>query len=209
MMKYAAISGSVLFALANLGFAATDFTDTAQVVSATPIMERITEQRQECTPVAAAPARERSLVGPIVGGVAGGLVGSQVGRGSGRTAATAAGAIAGTIIGDQVGNADANRVATAQPAQQCRMVETSRDVVRAYNVIYRYNGRDISTTMPYHPGNTVRVAVGVAADGPPAGTPPPPPGSMSTTTVREVSTSTPPPPPPGAYRYPDGTQYRY
>src|SRR5262245_58617448 len=124
-----AISAAVLLAFANSGFAA-DYTDTAQVISSTPMIERVTEQRQECTPVAAAPApAQRSLVGPIVGGVAGGLLGSQVGRGSGRTAATAAGAIAGTVIGDQVGNADANRSAAAPPQQQCRLVESTRDMV--------------------------------------------------------------------------------
>ena len=83
----------------------------------TPIIERVTDQRQECVPdtaYAPAPARERSLVGPIVGGVAGGVLGNQVGRGSGRTA-TAAGAIAGTVIGDRVGNADSDRIATAPP----------------------------------------------------------------------------------------------
>jgi hypothetical protein len=66
--------------------------------------------------------------------------------------------------------------------------------------VYRYNGRDITTTMPYNPGSTVRVAVGIA-DGPPAGTPAP-----VGTTVREAST--PPPPPPGtAVSNPGG--YRY
>src|SRR5262245_59900822 len=109
MMKKT-LTAAALLAFSPLGSAAPDYTDTAQVISATPILERITEQRQECTPVAAAPApRDRSLVGPIVGGVAGGVLGSQVGRGSGRTAATAAGAIAGTVIGDRVGNAEADR----------------------------------------------------------------------------------------------------
>ena len=196
------ISAAVFLAFANAGIAAPDYTDTAQVVSSTPIIERVTEQRQECTPVAAAPApaRERSLVGPIVGGVAGGALGSQVGRGTGRTAATVGGAVVGTIIGDRVGNADADRAPTAQATQHCRIVESTRDMVRGYTVVYRYNGRDITTTMPYNPGSTVRVAVGIA-DGPPAGTP----GPVGTTTVREYSA--PPPPPatpvgnPGGYRY--------
>jgi len=190
-----AISAAVFLAFANAGVAAPDYTDTAQVISSTPIVERVTEQRQECTPVAGAPARERSLVGPVVGGVAGGLLGSQVGSGRGKTAATAAGAIAGVVIGDQVGNADANHAAAAPPQQQCRLVESTRDMVRGYTVVYRYNGRDITTNMPYNPGSTVRVAVGIA-DGPPAGTPAP-------TAVREYTT--PPPPAPvmntGGYRY--------
>ena len=199
------ILSAVLSALASVCVAAPDYTDTAQVISSTPIIERVTDQRQECVPDnagAPAPARERSLVGPVVGGVAGGVLGSQVGRGSGRTAATAAGAIAGTIIGDRVGNADSDRVATAPPMQRCRIVETTRDIVRGYTVVYRYNGRDITTSMPYNPGPSVRVAVGVI-DGPPAGSPAPA-AVMGPTTVREVS-STPPPPPPA----PGGYYYRY
>ena len=204
-----AISAAVLLALANTGIAAPDYTDTAQVVSSTPIFERVSEQRQECVPDnagAPAPARERSVVAPIVGGVAGALLGSQVGRGSGRTAATAAGAVAGVVIGDHVGNPD-TQTAAAQPAQRCRTVETVRDVVRGYSVVYRYNGRDITTTMPYNPGSTVRVAVGIA-DGPPAGAPP---AGAAGSNVREVygapppppSYNYPPPPPPaqGGYRY--------
>lgn len=202
-----AILATMPLALAGAAIAAPDYTDTAQVISSTPILERVIEQRQECVPEpAAAPApRERSLVGPIVGGVAGAVVGSQVGRGSGRTAATAGGAIAGTIIGDRVGNADSDRVAAAPPTQRCRIVETTRDTVRGYSVVYRYNGRDITTNMPYNPGSTVRVAVGIA-DGPYPGTPPQQPaGAMGTTTVREVSTTPPPPPPPTS----GGYQYRY
>src|SRR5262245_33165300 len=158
------ILAAVFVACAGTAVAA-DYTDTAQVISSTPIIDRVTEQRQECLPAAGAPApaRDRSLVGPIVGGVVGGLAGSQVGSGRGKTAATAAGAIAGTVIGDQVGNADANRSAAAPAPQNCRIIESTRDVVRGYNVVYRYNGRDITTTMPYNPGSTVRVAVGVDA----------------------------------------------
>src|SRR4030095_15715013 len=201
-MKKRILLGLLLSTLAGV-CVATDYTDIAQVVSSTPIIERVTDQRQEGVPASAAapaPARERSLVGPIVGGVAGGVLGSQVGRGTGRTAATAAGAIAGTIIGDRVGNADADRVATAPPVQRCRIVETTRDVVKGYTVVYRYNGRDITTTMPYNPGGTVRVAVGVV-DAPPAGVPA---AVAPAPTVREVSTNPPPPPPPpgqGGYYY--------
>src|SRR5262245_2595390 len=161
-MKKAMLAALPL-AVVTATVAAADSTDPAPVVSAAPVVARVTGQRQEFAPVAAAAARERerSLAGPVVGGVAGGLLGGQVGRGSGKTAATAAGAIAGTIIGDRVGNSEADRTAAAQPTQQCRLVETSRDVVRAYNVVYRYNGRDIATTMPYNPGSTVRLAVGI------------------------------------------------
>ena len=208
------ISSAVLMAFAGAGAAATDLIDTAQVISSTPIVERITEPRQECSPVAAAPApRERSIAGPIVGGVAGAILGSQVGRGSGRTAATAAGAVVGTVVGDRVANPDSDRpiggavvggaaggllgaqvgqgsgraaaagtgavigavagdrvqnprqVATA-PAQQCRTIQSTRDVIRGYTVVYRYYDRDITTTLPYNPGPTVRVGVGVIDNAP-------------------------------------------
>jgi hypothetical protein len=134
-----------------------------------------------------------------VGGVAGGLLGSQVGRGSGRTAATAAGAIGGAIVGDRLQN---SQTAGTQVVQRCRTVESTRDVVKGYTVVYRYNGRDITTTLPYNPGTTVRVGVGVV-DGPTtypaAGAyPPPTPAPYP----RDVTTSAPPPPPPGTYDYP-------
>ena len=211
------ISSTVLMAFAGAGAAATDLVDTAQVISSTPIVERITEPRQECSPVAApAPSRERSVGGPVVGGVAGAILGSQVGRGSGRTAATAAGAVLGTIVGDRVANPESDRPVTGAvvggaaggllgaqvgrgsgsaaaagagavvgavagdrvqnpqqaavaPAQQCRTIQSMREVVRGYTVVYRYYDRDITTTLPYNPGPTVRVGVGVIDNAPVAG----------------------------------------
>jgi uncharacterized protein YcfJ len=198
--------------LACGGVYAADFTDTARVVSSTPIYERITEPKRECwtESVQVAP-RERSIGGAVVGGVAGAVLGGQVGRGSGTTAATGAGAVAGAVIGDQVANPDSNRSATgavvggvagavlgsqvgggtgrkvataaggiagavigdrvANPDQprteqveRCREVETSREVIKGYNVTYRYNGQDIATTLPYQPGSTIRVGVSVVDD---------------------------------------------
>jgi uncharacterized protein YcfJ len=214
-----AISIAVLGALSIPGYAAPDLTDTALVVSSTPIIERISEPRQECSaaPVAApASAPERSMTGVVVGGLAGAILGHQVGKGSGRTAATAAGAAVGSIVGDRVANPESDRpvtgsvvgaaaggllgaqvgrgtgrdaaaaagavtgsvvgdrvqnppqAASSGPAQQCRTVTLTRDVVKGYTVVYRYNGRDITTTLPYQPGRTVQVGVGVI-DTPPAG----------------------------------------
>ena len=200
-----------LFSLYGNAFAA-DFTDTARVVSSTPIYERVSEPKRECwTETVQVAPKERSLGGAIVGGVAGGLLGSQVGGGSGNTAATGAGAVAGAVIGDRVSNPDSNRSATggivggvagavlgsqvgggtgnkaatavggiagavigdrvANPDQprteqveRCREVQTSREVIKGYNVTYRYNGRDVTTTLPYQPGSTIRVGVGVIED---------------------------------------------
>lgn len=196
--------------LAALPVQAADYTDTARVVSTTPIVERVREPRQECTTEALpqrAPQAERGVIAPIIGGVAGALLGSTVGRGSGRDAATAAGAIAGAIAGDRVANPDSdrsmagsvvggaaggllgaqvgqgngrtaaaaagaiagavagdrmdNRQIAEAPVQRCRTVETIRETTRGYTVVYHYNGRDVTTTLPYDPGPTVRVGVGV------------------------------------------------
>ncbi|OGS92561.1 MAG: hypothetical protein A2Z95_07630 [Gallionellales bacterium GWA2_60_18] len=200
-----------LLSLCGAAYAA-DLTDTAKVISSTPIYERITEPKRECSTdtVQVAP-RERSMGGSIAGGVAGAVLGSQVGSGHGSTAATAAGAVAGTVIGDRVANPDENRsmtgsvvggvagailgsqigggsgnkAATAAGAiagavigdrvanpdrprteqvERCREVEVSREVISGYKVVYRYNGRNITTTLPYQPGATVQVGVGVIED---------------------------------------------
>ena len=184
---------------------AYDFTDTAKVVSSSPIHERISEPKRECTmesvqvtpkersiggavaggvlgsqvgggtgstvatgagAVAGAvagdrvdnPDSNRSMTGAVVGGVAGALLGSQVGGGSGNKAATAAGGIAGAIVGDRVANPDQPRT---EQVERCRDVSTSREVIKGYTVVYRYNGRDVTITLPYQPGPTVKVGVGV------------------------------------------------
>lgn len=117
-------------AYGGVGHAGSDLIDTAKVISSTPILERITESRQECDPE------------------------------------------------------------PAPPAQQCRTVQTTREVVKGYTVVYRYNGRDITTTLPRDPGPTVRVGVGVV-DGPPAAGAPT--ASMLGSNVRKVSRPAPAP----------------
>jgi uncharacterized protein YcfJ len=90
----------------------------------------------------------------------GGLLGHQVGGGSGQTAATIVGATGGAVAGSAIGN----RANASQPEQQCRTVETFREVVNGYDVVYRYNGRDVSVALPYNPGNTIKVGVSAILD---------------------------------------------
>lgn len=198
-----------LVSLCGSAFAA-DFTDTAEVISSTPIYERVSEPKRECwTETVQAAPRERSMGGAVMGGVAGGLLGSQVGSGNGRTVATGAGAVAGAVAGDRIANPDSNRSATgavvggvagallgsqigggtgnkvataagaiagavigdrvanpdqprSEQVERCRDVQTSREVIKGYSVTYRYNGQDFTTTLPYRPGETVRVSVGLS-----------------------------------------------
>lgn len=170
---------SVLAAIGSGNAWAADLVDTAKVVSSTPIYERVSEPKQECwtetvssggVVAKSAPVEERSIGGALVGGVIGGVVGSQVGQGTGNTVATAAGAIAGAIIGDRVANP--SQGAAQAPAQapqmreerRCRQVDSTREVIRGYNVTYRYNGQEVTTRLPYQPGQTVRVGVSVLGD---------------------------------------------
>lgn len=107
------------------------------------------------------PDSNRSATGSIVGGIAGALLGSQVGGGSGNKAATAAGGVAGVLIGDRVANSDQPR---SEQVERCREVENARDVIKGYTVIYRYNGQEATTTLPYQPGDTVKVGVSLIQD---------------------------------------------
>jgi len=157
-MKLKTITAMIITLTGASAYAASDFVDTAQVVSSTPIIERVSEPRQECDTVAA-PKKESNIVAPIIGGVIGGLLGHQVGGGSGQTAATIVGATGGAVAGTMIGNR-----AGAQPTQRCRTVESTRDVVNGYNVVYRYNGRDVNVALPYNPGSTIKVGVGVILD---------------------------------------------
>jgi uncharacterized protein YcfJ len=157
-MKLKTITAVILTLTSAGAYAASDFVDTAQVVSSTPIIEHVSEARQECDP-APAPQRSSNVVAPIIGGLLGGLLGHQIGHGSGQTAATIVGAAGGAVAGTMVNNR-----AGAQPAQQCRTVESTREVVNGYNVVYRYNGRDVNVALPYDPGNTIKVGVGVILD---------------------------------------------
>jgi uncharacterized protein YcfJ len=148
MMKKT-ISFSVIMAHACVGHAATDFIDTAEVISSTPIIERVNEPRQECSP-AAEPGKK----------------------------------------------------------PECRTVTAEREYVKGYAVIYRYNGRDIKTTLPSDPGPTVRVGIGVI-DGARARKAPSA-GALGSN-VREVvePEKSPSPAPVRPSTSPDGYQYRY
>lgn len=137
---------------------AADFVDTAKVVSVTPIYVRVTEQK--CWLETVPGERKHSIGGAVVGGVAGAAIGSQVGDGTGKKIATVAGGIAGAMTGD--------RIATGQPQTQqvehCREIETEREVIKNYRVVYRYKDQDITTTLPYSPGPMLRIRINVIED---------------------------------------------
>ena len=159
MRKLSTTALAVVFA-GGSAYGATDFVDTAQVISSRPNIERVTESNQLCDPAPAPQKSGSNIVAPILGGVVGGLLGHQVGQGSGQTAATIVGAAGGAVAGSAI----ANRSSSQPAPQQCRTVETSREVVNGYDVVYRYNGRDVNVRLPYNPGSTIKVGVSVMPD---------------------------------------------
>ena len=167
-----------LAAFSSMPAWAADFVDTARVISSTPIYERVNTPRQSCwtetvsstgTVTRSAP-EERSIGSALIGGVVGGIVGNQVGQGHGNTAATAAGAIAGAIIGDRVGNqnrgysTETAQVPQVREERRCRQVDNYTEVIRGYNVTYRYGGHDVTVRLPDRPGDTLQVGISVVSE---------------------------------------------
>ena len=173
---------AALSAVAAATATAADFTDYAPVVATAPVYERVNAPRQECwtETVAVEPAppapgtagNGAATAGTIIGGIIGGVAGHQVGSGRGKDVATVAGAVTGALIGNTIGSRNARDadVVYAEPeqraVQRCRTVDSWQDVVRGYDVTYRYAGRDATVRLPYDPGREVRVAVGIVADPP-------------------------------------------
>ena len=187
--KIAIISSAVLLALEGGVAQASDFVDNAQVISATPIVQSVSQQ--VCQPQTVVtqpppPSQGSGIAGGIIGGLAGGLLGAQVGHGSGKTAATIVGAAGGAIVGNQI--ASSPSAPTAQTVQACSNV--THDVITGYTIVYRYNGREITTSMPYNPGSYVKVGVGVIDEGVAVVNPP----HRREGRFNQVP---PPPPPPG------------
>jgi hypothetical protein len=102
----------------------------------------------------------------------------------------------------------------APAAQPCRVVDgVTREAIRGYSVVYRYAGRDITTTLPYHPGSSIRIAVGAADSmvarpaAPPPGYAPPPSGYAPAPAGYAAPPAGYAPPPPAGYAAPGYAPY--
>jgi len=155
---------SLLSMLSGAAFAA-EFDDTARVLSVREKTERVNTPREECTTEtvtstsSAAPSGERDLTGAVIGGLAGAILGSQVGKGSGKTAGAAVGAATGAIVGDRIGNSGGQSGSAPQTIQRCRVIDSWQTRSLGYEVTYEYRGRTYTETLPFSPGNTLRVHV--------------------------------------------------
>ncbi len=152
---------AAFFALTAVGAAfAQSFSDTAQVVSAQPIYERVSVPRQECVNetittdrrvaspgyvdaqyVAPQGSGERTVgAGTVLGAIIGGVVGHQFGNSSrGRDHGTAAGVVLGGIVGNSIeNNAPSAAPVNYAPARVDYVPET-RNVQRCQTV---YDNRE-------------------------------------------------------------------
>ena len=198
--RVTALSATISAALLSLATVATaqQHSDTATVISATPIMEKVSTPRRDCTTEQVTAYEERRTpravreeiieqrsepkgvgAGTVLGAILGGVVGHQFGNSSGgRDRGTAVGAVLGGVIGNNIENDtsrndgsgyrtatrqgyDVERVPVSRDVQRCNTVQEYRDVVRGYDVKFRYNGRDYTTRMDQDPGTTIAVNVAV------------------------------------------------
>jgi uncharacterized protein YcfJ len=146
---------------------------TRRVRVTTPTRECWDETRTETAPYYG-PSRERGGA-TLLGAAIGAVIGHQIGHGHGRRAATVAGAVVGGAIArDQAErraaqNSSGNGGYASQPPRQytvercqTRYNEQWEERVDGYRVTYVYNGRRQVTTLPYEPGDRIRVRVDVS-----------------------------------------------
>jgi uncharacterized protein YcfJ len=159
------IAAPLLLAVLSAPAFATDYMDSAPVVSSVPVYQTVNEPQQQCWAESVTRYEERrSPGGVILGGLTGGLIGNTIGRGNGRVASTAVGAVIGALVGDHIANRDNNAVAVTRPVQRCQIVQGYRQVLTGYQVTYNYNGRNTTVVMPYDPGARVPIEVGVTGN---------------------------------------------
>lgn len=140
---------------------AADFTDSAEVLSATPVYETRMSSRTECRQTLVNATPENATGREIFGGILGGLLGSRFGHGSGRVAAGAAGAVAGSVIGGEfAGGDDGERWET-----RCAPADRPLRSLAGYDVTYRYRGHVFTTSLPYDPGPRLDLDVQLVPSG--------------------------------------------
>ena len=190
-MKKTVIAAALAAALAPFSAVFADgFNDSAPVLEARPIVDRVPVNREECWSEQRRGYEEQRVtrqdtgapIGPatVLGAIAGGVLGHQVGGGHGKDAATAGGAIVGGLVGNQIDrdqgtvgptteSVQVERRPVTREVQRCRTVQEVREVPVGYDVRYRFGGREMHTRLPYDPGRHVRLAVDVrvAEEAPP------------------------------------------
>lgn len=166
MRKEIIVSALMAASVSLPAMANDEYFDQARVLAVTPQLESVNYPTQSCHTEyvrESYSSNNRSPFGAIIGGVAGGLIGSQIGNGNGRVAAAAVGAGVGAVVGDRIGNTQTTSYGD-RPIERCVVADNWQTVNKGYLVSYRYNGRDYTTMLDHHPGNTIPVRVNVSSN---------------------------------------------
>lgn len=140
----------------------------ARVVEVVPVYERVRHDVPEevCAsePVPVDRHAGGSSVAPIVGALIGGAIGNAVGHEKrNKQVGAVAGAVLGGAIGYDVSRRGRSDSASYRYEQVCRVEHAYREEERVshYEVSYRYGDEVYTTTLPYDPGDRLRVRVSV------------------------------------------------
>jgi uncharacterized protein YcfJ len=142
----------VLAAAAGAGFA----QEFGQVLSATPIIQKVGVPRQVCTNEQVQLTPPKSGAGAAMGAIAGGALANAVAHGPGQAAATMIGIIGGAVIGDRI---EGPATAQVQNVQRCATQTFYENRTVAYSVVYEYAGKHYAVQMPQDPGPTLQLQV--------------------------------------------------
>lgn len=129
------------------------FYDYAKVNSVTPIYETI-EHRvpRECHYRQSSDNHRRSATPAILGGIIGAALGNELGHHkSNKRVGAVAGGILGASIGADIGKRNNNH-------RECNQYDIEyEERVVAYDVGYRYKGKNYHTTTRQHPGKKIQL----------------------------------------------------
>lgn len=148
-------AGVVLSLSAVAGYRAFQGPAYADVLQVSPVHKKVMAAEEVCqdTPVThKAPVKdENRIAGTLIGGLLGGVLGHQVGGGSGNKLATVAGAVGGAYAGNRIQKSMQDKDTSTSIAQRCRTVKKPRDNIVAYDVRYRFDGKEHTIRMEQPP----------------------------------------------------------
>ena len=130
--------------------------EVGRVISSTPVIQQIGVPRQVCTTQQVTSPGAKSGAGAAMGAIAGGAIGNNIGDGAGRAVATMLGLVGGAILGDRIEGAPAAQV---QNVQSCSTQTFYENRTVSYNVVYEFNGKQYTVSIPQDPGPFVKLQV--------------------------------------------------
>ncbi|NBT55523.1 MAG: hypothetical protein EBT05_11815, partial [Betaproteobacteria bacterium] len=142
--------------LLALGSGLSVAQEVGRVISSTPVIQQIGVPRQVCTTQQVTSPGNKSGAGAAMGAIAGGAIGNNIGDGAGRAVATMLGLVGGAILGDRIEGAPAAQV---QNVQSCSTQTFYENRTVSYNVVYEFNGKQYTVSMPQDPGPFVKLQV--------------------------------------------------